>query len=209
MLTIYRRHLNRCRHRASGRRHRHCQCPIYVDGFVGDMEVRESLKTRNWQQAQEEVREWEAQDRRTPKQQPKTIEAGWVEFLADLEARNLHDSTKRKYKLLKRQMEGFSREKGFRFLNEFDMRASSQFRNTWKDGPRSSGKKLERLRAVFRFFQQMGWIQKNPSTELKAPKVALCPTLPFFARGYLAHTSCSLLVRGRISNSRHGKCTSA
>lgn len=25
----------------------------------------------------------------------------------------------------------------------------------------------------------MGWIQKNPASELKAPKVALCPTFPF------------------------------
>ena len=50
---------------------------------------------------------------------------------------------------------------------------------TWEDGPRSSGKKLERLRSLFRFCTRMGWIAGNPASELKAPKVAMCPTLPF------------------------------
>jgi integrase/recombinase XerD len=85
----------------------------------------------------------------------------------------------RKYKLLQRQMEAFGQSRGFRFLDEYDLAAISQFRTTWKDGPRSSAKKLERLRSFFRFSQRRKWIEENPATELKAPKVSLCPTMPY------------------------------
>lgn len=179
MLTIYRRHRKGCKHRSQGRTYRHCQCPIWVDGILADVEVRESLKLRDWQRAQEIVRDWESQDQRTLKSEAKSIDTAWKQFLADLEARKLADSTVRKYKLLNRQMEKFAKELGFRFLTELDLPAVSQFRAGWKDGPRSSAKKLERLRAFFRFAMKRKWVPDNPAADLKAPKVTLCPTLPF------------------------------
>lgn len=179
MLTIYRRHLKDCKRRAEGRRYRHCRCPIWVDGILGRKEIRESLKVRDWQRAQEMIREWEAEDRRTSQPERKCTDAAWREFLVDMEARKLNDSTVRKYKLLKRQMEEFAQRRGIRFLPEFDLSAVSQFRSEWKDGPRSSAKKLERLRAFFRFAQKRKWTPENPAIDLKAPKVTLCPTLPF------------------------------
>ena len=63
MLTIYRRHRKNCAHRIKGRRHRHCHCPIWVDGILGGKEMRASLKIRDWQRAQEMVREWEVADK--------------------------------------------------------------------------------------------------------------------------------------------------
>jgi len=179
MLTIYRRHQKGCKHRSQGRRHRHCQCVIWVDGILSGVEIRESLKVRDWQRAQEKIRDWEARDCRTAEPEVKTINCAWTEFLADLEARKLADSTIRKYKLLNRQMEDFAKERGFRFLIELDLPAVSQFRAGWKDGPRSSAKKLERLRAFFRFAQKWKWVSDNPAADLKAPKVTLCPTMPF------------------------------
>src|SRR6267143_3855338 len=179
MLTIYRRHRKSCKQRAKGRKYRHCQCPIWVDGILAGVELRESLKLRDWQRAQEMIRTWEADEGRTAKQEAKTLDAAWKEFLADIEARKLADSTIRKYKLLNRQMEEFAKQQGFRFLTEFDLPAVSQFRAGWKDGPRSSAKKLERLRAFFRFAMKRKWILDNPAADLKAPKITLCPTLPF------------------------------
>jgi len=179
MLTIYRRHRKNCLHHAQGRAYRRCQCPIWCDGILAGAEVRESLKLRDWQRAQEMIRTWEADDRRTAKQEAMTLDGAWKDFLADIEARKLTDSTIRKYKLLKRQMEEFAKERGLRFLTEFDLPAVSQFRASWKDGPRSSAKKLERLRAFFRFAHKRKWVSENPASDLKAPKVTLCPTLPF------------------------------
>jgi integrase/recombinase XerD len=179
MLTIYRRHKNNCDHRCEGRHYRRCQCPIWVDGFLGGKEIRESLKLRDWQKAQKKVGEWEANDQKVTPPEPQTIEAAFKEFLADIEARKLHDSTVRKYKLLQRQLEAFSQQHGLRFLNEIDIVAVGRFRSQWKDGARSSAKKLERLRAFFRFAQNRKWMQENPANGLKSPKVTLCPTLPY------------------------------
>src|ERR1700732_2439454 len=171
MLTIYRRHKRNCEHRSDGRHYRRCQCPIWVDGFLGSKELRESLKCRDWQRAQDLIREWEAKDQRVVQTEPQTIEAACKEFLADIEARKLHSSTIRKYKLLGRQLKEFAQNSGFRFLNELDLIAVGRFRSQWKDGPRSSAKKLERLRAFFRFAQDRKWMQENPGSRLKSPKV--------------------------------------
>jgi integrase/recombinase XerD len=180
MLTIYRRHLKSCSHRTEGREYRRCQCPIWVDGMLAGEEIRESLKMRDWQRAQKHVQDWEAQAQR-PREAAaaKTIEAAWKEFLADLEARQLADSTVRKYRLLNRQMEVYAKTAGLRFVTEFDLSAVSAFRAGWKDGPRSSAKKLERLRAFFRFGMKRKWTTENPAGELKAPRITLCPTLPY------------------------------
>ena len=157
-----------------------CQCPIWVDGMLAGVEIRESLKMRDWQRAQQHVREWEGRTQRPAAAvAAKTIEAAWKEFLADLEARQLVDSTVRKYKLLSRQMEEHAKTVGLRFLTEFDLPAVSAFRAGWNDGPRSSAKKVERLRAFLRFAQRRKWVAENPALELKAPRITLCPTLPF------------------------------
>ena len=54
-----------------------------------------------------------------------------------------------------------------------------EFRSGWKDGPRAAGKKLERLRALFRFTVENGWLKESPVKHLKAPIVKDTPTLPF------------------------------
>lgn len=53
------------------------------------------------------------------------------------------------------------------------------FRFEWRDGPLSSTKKVERLRAFFRFAHDSKWIEDNPASKLKPPKVTQRPTLPF------------------------------
>ena len=47
--------------------------------------------------------------------------------MADIEARKLNDSTVRKYKLLKRQMEDFAQRCGLRVLVDFDLSKLSEF----------------------------------------------------------------------------------
>lgn len=133
---------------------------------------------RDWQRAHEKMLQWEADGRRADVAR-KTIEPAWEEFLADMNARNLNYSTVRKYKLLRKQLEAFALESGFRFLDELDLNALTQFRNGWNDGPRSSTKKLERLRGFLRFAQKRKWIEENPATDLRSPKIQLRQTMPF------------------------------
>ena len=98
--------------------------------------------------------------------------------MADLDARKLHPSTIRKYRLLQKQMEEFATHKGTRFLGQLDMEAMGEFRSGWKDGALSASKKLERLKAFFRFAMKRKWISESPVSDLKAPKISLKPTMP-------------------------------
>jgi integrase/recombinase XerD len=182
MLTLYRRHLKRCEHRKDGRRYRRCQCPVWVDGNLNGAGIHKSLETHDWQKGQGIVREWEAageQNVQSNKCEAITVEHAWQSFLADLEARNLSKSTIRKYRLLSRTMQEYAAQHGMRFLKQLDLIALRNFRFGWKDGPLSSAKKLERLRAFFRFAQDSKWVEDNPASKLKTPKVSQRPTLPF------------------------------
>ena len=180
MLTIYRRHRRSCNHRAKGLKHRHCQCPIWVDGYLSGKELRESLKVRDWQRAQEIVREWEIEDRRTQRQQTRvTITDAHKKFIADAEARKLNQATLYKYRLLFRHLDAFAGTYKLEFLDQLDLDTFATFRASWTDGPRTTLKKLERLRAFMRFAEKRKWIESNPANDLKAPKVANKPTLPF------------------------------
>lgn len=180
MLTIYRRHRKDCEHRSEGRKYRRCRCPIWVDGFLAGREIRKSLDTADWQKAQDKVREWEAQDSE-PKNaaEPMTIQQAGEKFIADANARKLNESTIYKYSLLFKQLGNFAQKGGLRYLKELELTTLDEFRSEWKDGPRSSLKKLERLRAFLRFCERRKWIDSNPATDLKAPKIQNKPTMPF------------------------------
>src|ERR1700679_4290133 len=109
MLTIYRRHRKGCKHRTKGRKHRHCQCPIWVDGYLSGEEIRESLKVRDWQRAQELIRGWEIEDRRSRQVETRvTIPDAMKKYIADAEARKLNEATLYKYRLLFRKLIAFS-----------------------------------------------------------------------------------------------------
>jgi len=180
MLTIYRRHRRNCKHRAKGRKHRHCQCPIWVDGVIGGREIRESLKLRDWQRAQDLIREWEAEDRRIVLQEKNiTIKDAHGKFMADAQARKLNEATLYKYRLLFRQLDKFAEGHNLQVLQQLNLDVLAVFRASWKDGPRSSLKKLERLRAFLRFTEKRKWIDDNPALELKSPKIQNKPTMPF------------------------------
>ncbi len=135
MLTAYRRHRKDCAHRNAGRKYRRCRCPIWADGFIGRQEIRKSLGTRDWDEAQKIVRQWEAAGALSIQQceQPITVEQAKQEFLADAEARNLKDKTVYKYRLLLRQLIEFAQPQGVRFLKELDPATLRRFRASWKD----------------------------------------------------------------------------
>jgi integrase len=144
------------------------------------LEIRKSLGIRDWQKAQDYIREWEAREME-PKviAEPMSIQVAKDKYLVDAAARCLNESTIYKYKLLFKQIVNFAENRGLRYLKELDLEILDAFRSEWKDGPRSSLKKLERLRAFLRFCERRKWIDENPAADLKAPKIQNCPTMPF------------------------------
>jgi site-specific recombinase XerD len=178
MLILFRRHKKSCRHKKKGRSYRNCQCPIWIDGTLGGKRVRESLNMRDWQRANEKMVRWEAEGN-ISEDSRKTIEDAWRDFLITADARKLSHETIRKYKHLRKQMIAFAEGAGLRFLSQMDLETLDTFRATWKDGARSSAKKLERVKAFFRFATERKWIPESPAHELKAAKITLAPTMPY------------------------------
>jgi integrase/recombinase XerD len=181
MLAVYRRHVKNCAHRAEGRKYRRCRCPLWADGFLGRQEIRKSLDTCNWEKAQGIIREWEAggTDPQEPQPEPVTIAQAWEDFLEDAKARMLEPPTVYKYDLLSRQMKAFAENCGLRFLRELDLPMLRKFRATWPNQNLGALKKLEYLRAFFRFAHESKWIDENPARNLESPKVKQRPTMPF------------------------------
>jgi hypothetical protein len=58
--------------------------------------------------------------------------------------------------MLFRQLEQFTKSEGIRYLRESDTPTLRRFRASWKDGDLAGLKKLDRLRAFFRFSRENG-----------------------------------------------------
>jgi hypothetical protein len=165
MLIVYRRHLKKCDHRNEGRKYRRCNCPVWVDGSIAGEEVRQTQGTRSWEEAQEKVRQWEAEDRKPiePAKNYLSVEAAFDRYVADAESIQLGPAAIYKRKLLGRQMAAFARECGLRYVEEFDLNRLRDFRSTWKNRNISARKKLEQLRAFFNFFLKSKELENNPA----------------------------------------------
>lgn len=103
MLTIYRRHMKSCPHRSEGRKYRRCRCPIWVDGLIGNQEIRESLHVNNWAEAEEQkLPQVKARYSRNSEQippEPIAVKDATQAYLRDAEARGLREPTLYKYRL--------------------------------------------------------------------------------------------------------------
>jgi len=143
MFITYRRHEKRCVHRPKRRKHRHCHCPVWVDGYLEGVRIHKSLDTRDWTKAQRIVQEWEAKRERPAEPETVTILRACDVFLEDAAARNLREPTLYKYRLLFRRLQEFSKCKGIQFVRQLDLSAMRDFRASWPNRNIAARKKLE------------------------------------------------------------------
>jgi hypothetical protein len=190
MLTIYRRHNPKtCTlpvpkgKKAAGRGEKKCRCTIWISG-VDDAgnHVRETTKLRDWTKAENLARHWDNTGARPVVEKRITIEEWKTAFLADATApagKNLGRETVRKYKQLFKQIDDFAEQEGYKFINQLDLTALTGLRATWKDGPLSASKKLERLRSTLKFALRRKWINENAALDLDSPTIKPKQTQPF------------------------------
>jgi integrase len=178
VLSVYRRHRATCKF-ADDRVSKKCRCAIWATGTLDGKPYRQSLKTRNFERAEQRKREIESGN--APAVQPKhiTITEAVERLIADSEARNLNRSTMAKYKLLAGRLRDFAVRERITDLRDFTHDHALAFRASWKGAPRTRAKTLERFRSWFNFFVQNGWIAANPARGIKSPEVRPSPTLPF------------------------------
>ena len=99
--------------------------------------------------------------------------------MRDAEARRLREPTLYKYRLLFRQLETFAQARGVRFLPDLDLGMLRKFRAGWLNHNLSALKKLECLRAFFRFAHESKWTGDNPTRHIARPEIKDRPTMPF------------------------------
>ena len=87
----------------------------------------------------------------------------------DREARQIRESTLRKYRTSTKQILAFAAAKGCERIDQFEPIDLDEFYASWRDGVRSKAKKLERLKSFFRFCVKRKWIPENPAEDLEPP----------------------------------------
>jgi integrase/recombinase XerD len=180
MLNIFRRHLASCPQ--TNRKYRRCHCPIHVEGSLGGEKIRKSLDLTSWEAASSLIKGWEASGKLFGSSiTPVSIDNAIKSLILDLRARHVMEATICKYRTLTNQLNAFCTANGITHPHRLTVEDLRRFRASWKDSAISAKKKLERLRATFTFFKESGWVEDNPASKLKLPRVKDKPTLPFTA----------------------------
>ena len=163
MLTLYRRHLDGCPHASKGRAHKRCKCPIWVDGTHIGMDVRKSLKTRSWDEAEHRLRELKESPAFTF-DQPKTVKEAVLAYPTDARAGQKLDGGNASEKAQRVESAGgIFQERGKSYLRQINFEDLADFRATWKDQALSAPKKLEHLRGFLPFCVNAHWIKQTPA----------------------------------------------
>ena len=175
MLTVFRRHLSKCKFAVKGRRHRHCNCPIAVEGRLHGVMVRQSLDLRSWEAVQKLVREWEIQGKK-----PVTVDEAADRFLASRESDKLSVSNFGKYQKVVEELKATLGSLPLRNVTVDDIR---RIKESWKLSPITIQKRLERVRKFFAFCVDSEWLERNPAKRVKLPPAKYDPTMPFMRSG--------------------------
>ena len=170
MLKIITRHKKGC-----GKR-RGCACPLHLHGTINGRRIRESLDTSNTAVARRRQAHRELELLTGDKRKPITVADAVAAHMKDIERRGFVASTVKKYKRLGANLTQLF---GRRHVDDIEPEDLRQFIATWKLGPRTQQKQIERLKAFFNFCADSGWIDRSPAKPLKGPKVPPTQIKPY------------------------------
>jgi integrase/recombinase XerD len=98
-------------------------------------------------------------------------------YLADAVSRSVEASTLKKLEtIFRKQFLAWTRVQGFEYLDELDLDALLNFRNTWEDGPLAKQKKQSRVIGFFWACVRRRYLTENPAIGLGKIKVVQVPT---------------------------------
>lgn len=165
MLTPWRRHAPKCKHRHKGRDCTKCHCPIWADGTLDGKRFRRSLKTRDWARAVRKLAALESPDRPVHKPIAEAVEA----FLKSVE--DLARSSKQKYRrILNKYFQALCTRLGLRTIDQVTVETIDAYRASRDITVLTWSKELEILRHFFRFCVDREWTAKNPAKLARTPK---------------------------------------
>ena len=205
MLSVYTRHHPDCKS-ASDKTWRRCSCPKWIWGSLNGKFIRQSARTHRWEEAEEFRRRLieglppaptqeakpapaasaDGLDSRalsaealpsTTKKSRVTIKTAVDAYLADAVSRNVAEATLDKLEtIFRKQFLAWTQAQGFEFIDEIDLDALLNFRNTWSDKALAKQKKQSRVIGFFWACVRRRYLIENPALGLGKIKVVQIPT---------------------------------
>jgi len=201
MLSVYTRHHPDCKN-ADDKTWRRCGCPKWIWGSLDGKFIRQSARTHRWEEAEDLRRQLSeglvsasrpltvpvpaivaapAQppiaDPERPKKPRVTVEAAVKAYLADATSRGVAPATLTKLTtIFRKQFLAWTRIEGIEYLDELELDALLNFRNTWEDGPLAKQKKQSRVIGFFWACVRRRYLTENPAIGLGKIKVVQIPT---------------------------------
>jgi integrase/recombinase XerD len=177
-LTVYRRHKSKCKHK-DDRISKSCRCALWVVGRIEGKPIKRSLKTRNWDRADQIKNSLEANIQPVEKPAAVTVAHAIQKYYEACEQRRLSENTLRKYRTVKKIISEFADQRVIVRLADFTQQHVRDLIKQRKLGALTSAKEIERIRTFFTFCVDNDWLEKNPARPVKPPKVKQLPRLPF------------------------------
>jgi integrase len=193
-LNLYRRHRDACEggqrfDSRSGefeerkRGWKRCACLIFISGTLDRKFSRKCTDKADWIEARriadeyEKAGSWTGKPNLLPPPREPALEKARVTiadaskiFITNREAAGLAPATLRKYRTFTKQLGDYGDARGYVMLDQITVADVDLFWANWKLGPRAKGKRLNTLRAFFRFCVNRRWIPESPvSSDIKAP----------------------------------------
>ena len=153
MLFVYARHTPDCDHRDDPK-YRRCRCPKWTDGYVDNLRLRQSAKTRSWEKAELTARSIQEAADRMKAAQPviTTIEDAIDAYVVDEKGRNLSkETTKQSKTLFEKQLLPWAKHRGLIRPRDLTAPELVNFRATWGNNGLTANRKLSRLAGFFAF----------------------------------------------------------
>lgn len=178
MLTLYRRHLSDCPHRAKGRAYTLCPCPIWTSGTLHGKEVRQTLSTTDIPEAARRMAALAGAPAPVAgvaaPEADITVARAVEMFLDDCKDR-VKDSTYRSYDTSLAALVKFAAGAKLASINVLALDAYKKARavssGTW-------GKELVVMRSLFKWCLDRDLCAANPARKLRLPPTKTLVTPP-------------------------------
>lgn len=156
--------MKKCPHRAKGREHVKCSCPIWCDGELNGKRLRQSMKTRDWARAGRKAAALENPE--APQLKPVS------EAIAAFEqhVQSLEPSTQRKYKNVLRHFGAYCEGAHLGDLADVAVDHLDAYRAKRELARTTAQKELETLRQFFAFCRERNWAKDNPAKKIRTAK---------------------------------------
>jgi len=166
MLTMQRRHSQKCPDRSKGLNFLKCRgrCPLRISGTLNGVRVRESLKTRDLQRAAKRIAELE--DSRLGK--PRKALDSAIKAFHENHWDNAPE-TQRKYHRILNKLTEFCDRRSITYLDGINVETMDRYA-AWRQAANWTWiKEIELLRQFFEFCRDREWTTRNPARCLKRP----------------------------------------